>query len=168
MKTTSILVLAATTMLGFVASQKDAVGQQSQSPLSASPRPAAVLTAQPTGFAFGRVQISGGYVTTRFVVTNVSDRPVRLQRVYTSCNCTTASLEFSDGGAGGPFGMPGHELPTEYDRVVQPGESFGVQVYFNPAAHGPKGIGSVTRSIVVEPANDPPLEFVVTATVVGS
>ncbi len=167
MKTTSILILA-TTMLGFGAFQKDAVGQEPQSPLSASPAPAAVLTAQPAGFAFGRVPIAGGNVTTRFVVTNVADRPVRLERVYTSCNCTTASLEFSDGGAGGPFGMPGHELPTEYDRTVQPGESFEVQVYFNPAAHGPRGIGSVTRSIVLAPANDPPLEFVFTVTVVGS
>ena len=168
MKTTSILVLAATTMLGLGAFQKDAVGQEPQSPLSASPAPAAVLTAQPAVFAFGRVPIAGGNVTTRFVVTNVSDRPARLQRVYTSCNCTTASLEFSDGGAGGPFGMPGHELPIEYDRVVQPGESFEVRVYFNPAAHGPGGIGSVTRSVILEPANDPRLEFVFTATVVGS
>lgn len=124
-----------------------------------------VFSAQPDGYAFGRVPINGGDVATQFVVTNVADRPVRLQRVYTSCGCTTASLAFSDGTEVGRFGMPGHDLPTEYDRVVQPGEEFEVRVLFDPAAHGPNGIGTVSRSIMLEPADEPALEFVFTVTV---
>jgi hypothetical protein len=126
------------------------------------------LRAQPARYDFGRVPLAGGDVTTRYVVTNVTDGPVRLRDIYTSCNCTTATLRFGDGTVAGPFGMPGHELPVSYDRVVQPGESFQVQVRFNPAAHGPRGVGHVTRSIVMKPVGGPALEFVFTATVVGS
>lgn len=166
MKTTSILVLAATAMVGFGALPADAVGQESQSPPPKSPEAPAVFAAQPAGFAFGDVSISGGSVTTRFEVTNVSDRPVRLQRVYTSCNCTTVALKFSDGTEAGRFGMQGHEFLTEYDRVVQPGESFEVQAFFAPATHGLDGLGDVTRIVRLEPADDPPLDFTFTATVV--
>ena len=127
-----------------------------------------MLAAIPAVFAFGRVPINGGNVGTKFVITNVAGRPVRLLRVYTSCGCTTASLTFSDGTRAGPFGMPGHDLPIQYDRIVKPGERFEVEAVFNPAAHGPAGLGSVSRSVILETAAGPPLAFGFTANVVSS
>lgn len=124
-----------------------------------------VLIARPMTYAFGSVPIYGGTVSTRYVVTNVAGLPVRLRGVYTSCGCTTAELRFSDGVVAGPFGMPGHELPVRYDRVLQSGESFEVVARFNPATHGLEGLGNVVRSIILEPVGHSPLELTFSATV---
>ncbi|MFQ6046301.1 MAG: DUF1573 domain-containing protein [Gemmatimonadales bacterium] len=127
---------------------------------------AQLLVAEPAEHDFGRVPLSGGNVTTRFVVTNRGKRAIRLRDVYTSCGCTTAELEFSDGTVAGPFGMPGHDLPVRYDRELEPGERVEVLVRFDPAAHGPQGVGRVTRAVVLKPVGAPPTEFVFTATVI--
>ncbi len=135
--------------------------QQRQAALERS-----VLTADPRQYDFGRVPIDQGDVETAFRVTNRGADPVTLVSVYTSCGCTTAVLEFEDGTREGPFGMPGHELPTRLSRTLGPGGSVRVRVVFDPAAHGPAGVGRVMRAVAVHTEDGGGVELVIAAEVV--
>lgn len=72
--------------------------------------------------------------------------------------CTTATIkkgEFSFG----PFGMPGHGVNFGLNQVVNPGEEIVIVAEFDPAAHGPAGVGPIERAVRVEIENGEPLEF---------
>jgi len=91
-------------------------------------------------------------VTARFGVKNSAAGVARLTEVYTSCMCTTVRLEFADSRVAGPFGMRGHDLPTTLARTLKPGEEFVALVTFDPAAHGPAGVGPVVRQVLLQTA----------------
>lgn len=116
---------------------------------------------------FGKVPIDGGTVETVYIVRNTAGAEVRLAAVYSSCMCTTALLEFPDGTTAGPFGMPGHELATTLDRTLAPQEQFVVRVRFDPAAHGPEGVGPTSRSVAIHTANGAMLRLDLRANVVA-
>jgi hypothetical protein len=115
---------------------------------------------------FGDVPIDGGTVSTVFEVTNPGADPVRLVSVFTSCGCTTAEIEFPDSSTEGPFGMPGHSLPTGLDRTIGAGETLKVRVMFDPAAHGPEGLGRVMRTVTLHTADGAGLSLEIRANVV--
>ncbi len=76
-------------------------------------------------------------------------------------------LEFADRSQAGPFGMPGHgSVQTDIDRTVEAGEDFTVRVIFDPAAHGPNGLGKVTRVVTLHTADGGTAELAITADVV--
>lgn len=121
-----------------------------------------------TNFDFGRASMEGGDVSHNFKLKNNGAEPVKIGRVYTSCACTTAYVIDSSGKKYGKFGMPGHSgLRKSADVEVKPGESVIVEAVFNPAFHGPAGIGLAQRSVYVETnsAKSPKLEFRFQATV---
>jgi len=122
------------------------VERQQQAPTEAP------LLADPLGYKLGAVPIHGGDVEMLFQVRNESAEPLSLTRVTASCGCTIAVLVFADGSEKGPFGMPGHDLLTEIERTVEPGEEFQVRVTFDPAAHGLAGLGKVERAIFLHTA----------------
>lgn len=131
--------------------------QRAESPLQAERRQ----------YDFGAIPIDGGNVETVFHVSNTRPAPLKLVAVYTSCGCTTAMLEFADRSQAGPFGMPGHgSLQTDIDRTVEAGEDFTVRVIFDPAAHGPNGLGKVTRVVTLHTADGGTAELAITADVV--
>jgi hypothetical protein len=114
---------------------------------------------------FGEIPIDGGVVETVFQVENDGEE-TQLVAVYTSCGCTSAVLEFGDGSTAGPFGMPGHGDPLEIDRTLAPGESFQVKLAFDPAAHGPQGLGNVMRVVSLHTRGGATAELTITANVV--
>lgn len=124
------------------------------------------LVADRTVHEFGDVPIDGGVVETVYNVRNDAAEEVRLAAVYSSCMCTTAVLEFADGTSAGPFGMPGHELPTTIERTLAAGEQFRVRVQFDPAAHGPEGVGPTRRAVAIHTANGAMLQLDLTANVI--
>ena len=124
------------------------------------------LTADRKLHVFGDVPIAGGNVQTRFTLTNKGSTAVRLVELYTSCMCTTVTLEFADERVEGPFGMQGHELPTTLDQELAPGEKVGLRVTFDPAAHGPEGVGPVTRQILLATSDGSQLILTLTANIV--
>jgi len=100
---------------------------------------------------FGEILLQGGLVETQFDLTNEGANPITIGKVYTSCLCTTATIIESDGKEKGKFGMPGHKgLLSVADSIVLPGESIAVNVIFDPAAHGPSGVGLAQRSVYLE------------------
>lgn len=146
-------------LLGAVACSAAETGEASAASEATKPRSLLELERQQAKSAlqvdraehdFGSIPIDGGNVETVFTISNTGSTAVRLVAVYTSCGCTSAVLEFADGSKVGPFGMPGHEgSQTQIDRVADAGEAFAVHVTFDPAAHGPQGVGEVTRAVTL-------------------
>jgi hypothetical protein len=78
--------------------------------------------------------------------------------------CTTATL-VTPSGRRGPFGMPGHTpIPSIRERLA-PGEMAQVEVVFDPAAHGPAGVGRIDRTVTLQNDAGAPLELAFTAMV---
>src|SRR3989344_6767643 len=58
-------------------------------------------------YDFGTISMADGEVKHQFKIRNTSSEAVIINKIYTSCMCTTASLT-TRSGQFGPFGMPGH------------------------------------------------------------
>ncbi|MBI3019889.1 MAG: DUF1573 domain-containing protein [Parcubacteria group bacterium] len=110
---------------------------------------ATVLLAGEDFFDFGTISMRNGKVSSVFSVQNDGETPMMIQSVYTSCMCTEAFISDTVGKKHGPFGMPGHTSPRT-DIEVGAGETVSVEAVFDPAAHGPSGVGLAERSIYLE------------------
>ena len=97
-------------------------------------------------FNFGTIRMADGNVNRVFAVRNAGETPMKIEKIFTSCMCTTAFAE-QKGKRKGPFGMPGHGVVPKANIEVAPGEEVGIDVVFNPNAHGPAGVGPFTRTI---------------------
>lgn len=122
------------------------------------------LAALEPNFRFGSISMAGGKVTHRFWIRNTGTEPVVLRKMYTSCMCTTAAL-VKGGRKFAPVGMPGHGLIASLDETMAPNEDAIVEVVFDPAAHGPAGIGPTDRVVTIENSAGQPLELAFTANV---
>ena len=112
---------------------------------------AAALNAEETYFDFGTISMVDGVVSHVFGVKNEGAESVIIKKVYTSCMCTTAFIEDKSGDRYGEFGMPGHGGVARGTNIkIAPGESISVKAVFDPAAHGPSGVGLSERSIYLE------------------
>lgn len=107
------------------------------------------LQANERSFDFGTISMAKGNVSHTFKVKNTSNEPVPVGKVYTSCMCT--QVTFLKGGRSfGPFGMPGHASIPSIDQTLAPGEEATLEVVFDPAAHGPAGVGNIERMVFME------------------
>lgn len=111
----------------------------------------ASLVASEQGYDFGEISMSKGTVEHTFTVVNSDSEPVEIKKIYTSCMCTQATLVYQ-GQTKGPFGMPGHGPLAPVKESIAPGESAEIIVVFDPAAHGPAGVGLIERAVFLETA----------------
>jgi hypothetical protein len=116
------------------------------------------LTATQTKFSFGPISMARGKVKHRYAITNAGTEPIVIRKLYTSCMCTTAAL-VKDGKAGEAFGMPGHTPIPTINVPINPREEAFVEVIFDPAAHGPAGVGPIERVVTLENNAGQPLEL---------
>jgi hypothetical protein len=108
--------------------------------------------------------MAAGKVSHDFKFKNDSTKPIITEQLFTSCMCTTAS--FVQGGkVSGPFGMPGHNFVPPLRRTIAPGEEVTISVVFDPAAHGPAGIGEIVREIYLNSKSDSIATFTIRANV---
>ena len=128
---------------------------------------AGVLSASENAFDFSTISMGDGTVSHQYKVTNDSQETVTIEKVYTSCMCTSASITDAAGQTYGEFGMPGHKGSSGTSILVGPGESISVEAVFDPAAHGPSGVGLAQRSVYLETNSsaEPKLELTFQATV---
>jgi len=105
-----------------------------------------------------------GKVNHAFKIRNAGIEPVVIGKMYTSCMCTTASLTI-DGKQFGPYGMPGHGFVPKIGQTINPNEEATVEVVFDPAAHGPAGVGRIQRAITIEHNAGQPVELLFDAIV---
>jgi hypothetical protein len=110
---------------------------------------AAPLSAREANFDFGPISMAAGKVTHRYWVRNDGSAAVLVKRIYTSCMCTTATLVKS-GRVIGSYGMPGHGPMPDVNALFASGEAAYLDVVFDPAAHGPAGLGHTERVVSIE------------------
>ncbi len=124
-----------------------------------------MLKANETNFDFGTISMAAGNVSHRYWIRNTGEQPIVVRKMYTSCMCTTATL--IKGGRKSPtVGMPGHGFMPALNETLQPHEAAMIEVVFDPAAHGPAGIGRTERLVTIQTDLERPLElaFVVNVT----
>lgn len=122
---------------------------------------ASVLT---TEYAWGNIPYGGGYAKKSFIIKNAGTDVLKLTNIKTSCHCTKANITI-DGKESLYFGMSG---ASSWIGEVAPGKEATLNVVFDPAFHGPQGIGPVQRYISVETndASNSKLTFTLTGTVI--
>ncbi len=127
-------------------------------PPAATEQPARMLSAREQSFDFGTISMAAGKVTHNFWIRNAGTTPIDLRTMYTSCMCTTASL-VKGGKKTAPVGMAGHGYIPPLNETLGPNEAAMVEVVFDPAAHGPAGIGRIERVVTIENDRERPLEL---------
>jgi len=123
-----------------------------------------ILVAREPHFDFGQISMRAGKVNHRFWFRNEGPAAVTIHRVYTSCMCTTATL-VKGMRTIGSFGMPGHGALPAVDQALEPNEAAYVDVVFDPAAHGPAGLGRTERVVTIETWAGAPLRVAFVAMV---
>ncbi len=108
------------------------------------------LSLPEASFNFQTISMSNGLVSHDFQVKNESSEIVRIEKVSTSCMCTKAILIDSSGKEAGPFGMGGMGGFPWTNLDIAPGQTVTVKAVFDPAAHGPAGVGPISRSVFLE------------------
>ncbi len=128
----------------------------------ATPRASAALGSSESKFDFGSISMAAGKVTHRFFLANRGAEPIEIRKLYTSCMCTTAEL-VKGIRRFGPFGMQGHTDIPSINQDFAPGERAYVEVVFDPAAHGPAGVGPIERVVTIENSAGQPMQLAFSA-----
>lgn len=117
-----------------------------------------------TSYDFGDISMAKGFVNHMFKIKNNSDKPAMVSQIYTSCMCTEATMTYG-GRKFGPYGMPGHVSVPKVNQTIGPGEEAEIEAVFDPAAHGPAGVGKIDRGVYVRDGNGSQTEFKFSANV---
>lgn len=114
-----------------------------------------VITISPDSYDMGDVSQKQGTASTFFSIKNEGQGDLVINKIETSCGCTSASIVY--GGQEGPiFSMPGHgenEKIKDWQVAVPSGGEAQLKVYYDPNMHK-KFRGSAIREIYVF-SNDP-------------
>lgn len=97
----------------------------------------------------GTVSMAGGLIKHTYEIKNTGMGDLKINGIWTSCHCTTAKLTVG-GKTSSEFGMDKRST----SQKIAPGETGYLEVTFDPAYHGPAGLGETVR-IVYLSANDP-------------
>ena len=146
-----LLLLGLLVGLGILFVAGDRVAKQTK-PLKNEAAIFSSLTLTEDSFDFGTISMGKGNVSHTFPLNNEGTTPVTIRRITTSCMCTNAFLVNGESRKG-PFGMPGHGLVPAVDDVIEPKGNRGIEVIFDPAAHGPAGVGKIERAVFIEDRN---------------
>ncbi|MCR4278849.1 MAG: DUF1573 domain-containing protein [bacterium] len=100
----------------------------------------------PASINFGDIMQTAGFVSTTVMVKNTGTKPLKINRLSTSCGCTTAKMDQSD-------------LAPDDERLLT--------VTFDPMAH-PDQIGALIRVVYLQTSdpNTPETEINVTGNVI--
>lgn len=100
-----------------------------------------------TFYDFGDIYQEEGEVFTTFTVTNTGDESLTINRLSTSCGCTTAEMDLSD---------------------LAPGEDREMVVTYDPMVH-PDQIGLITRVVYLQTSDpvSPEIEIELTGNIIG-
>ena len=98
-----------------------------------------------TSSNLGNVSVRGGTVSTSFTVSNTGEDDLVIEKMESSCMCTSAKIYFN--GRESPlFGM--HSKPSFWTETIPPGESAELKIFYDPTAH-PDLRGAVTRVVTI-------------------
>ncbi len=108
-------------------------------------------------FDWGNIPINGGNAIKTFSIKNSGTDILKITGVKTSCTCTKAQI-IIDGKTSPYFSM---HATSGWVGEVAPGKEAQLKVIFDPAFHGPTGVGPMERLISMQTndAQNPNLEF---------
>lgn len=155
-----IVILVIVAVLGFMVWGYSRMAGPTQAQLS---EPGS-LTASETIYDFGTISMANGKVDHMFQITNPTSEDITISNLQTSCMCTTAYI-VNGSLKEGPFGMPGMGGMTVADSVIPAHGTEAIDVVFDPAAHGPAGIGDIDRFIDATQKNGGTLQLEIKAVV---
>lgn len=120
---------------------------------------AGMLVVDTPSHDFGVIGIFAGTVQKDFTLTNQGEDAVIILDGTTSCGCTEGTVD------GVTFGM--HEGMSR-TVTIAPGDSMTLIATYDPLAHGPNAVGSVTRQLFLKTnsTETPELEIRISANVV--
>lgn len=107
------------------------------------------LTVSEKVYDFGTISMKDGLVTKDFTVKNPTANDIFIPTLVTSCMCTKAFIVESNGTTKGPFGMPSMGFVPPANETIKAGDSRIIRVVYDPNAHGPAGVGTIDRFIVL-------------------
>lgn len=162
MNKTIIGIVAGILVLGGIIWIARPDGQNTAS--SAASSNGTLTVEEASNYDFGTISMAAGKVKHQFKIKNTSSEAVTIGKMYTSCMCTTAML-MKGGKQFGPVGMPGHGVIPKVNESINPGEEAIVEVVFDPAAHGPAGVGRIQRTVTLENNAGRPVELLFAAMV---
>ncbi len=106
-----------------------------------------------TSFDFKDIPYGGGKAKHSFKVKNIGSKDLTVANLSTSCMCTDVYLQTKN-GHGPEFGMKGMANASSWTGILKPNEEGQVIAVFDPAFHGPSGVGPISRLVSFE-TNDP-------------
>lgn len=121
---------------------------------AAAPSERPIISLEPLSKNLGDVSQKGGVVATFFPLKNEGEKDLIINKLDTSCGCTSAAVVFQE-KEGPRFAMEGHgaQNPTDWQLVIPPGEIAQLKVYYDPNIHKDFR-GFAIREIYVS-SNDP-------------
>ena len=127
-----------------------------------NPLNAEAVAVDPANYDLGEVPMGNGLVTREYKVKNTTSQILKLKKIVTSCMCTKAKVK-TISGESKLFGMEGHgDKNAPVNLEITPGEEALVTAIFDPAAHGPQGVGPIDRTVTLifsDPAGIVELRF---------
>ncbi len=105
------------------------------------------LEVSPASYDVGTIKMKDGNVVKTYEVKNTSSESMKLQRIATSCMCTKTKVKIGDKETR-EFGMEGMgDKNPPINLELPSGQTATVTAIFDPAAHGPKGVGTFDRTV---------------------
>lgn len=123
--------------------------------LANAPKNAPRISATQINKDLGTISQKNGTVTAEFTIKNEGKSDLVIDKLSSSCGCTSASLVYQ-GQESPRFYMAGHgydEPDASWQAAVSPGDEATVKVYYDPTVH-PDLTGPVTRTVSIH-SNDP-------------
>jgi len=146
-----LLITVIVLVVGGVATVVAVALTNSESSSSGTPK----MGLETARFDFGNVSMANGLATKTLNFTNEGDSDLIISRIVSSCMCTTVKLKVGD-DTSPAFGMPGHGggAPLGWSETIPPGGSGTLEIVFDPNAHGPDAVGTITRTIQITSNSD--------------
>ncbi len=104
-----------------------------------------------TEYDAGTVSMLEDKVVHIYEIKNVGTGNLEIDKIWTSCMCTTAKLKVGDEESG-EFGM--HTNSIFWSQKIAPGQTGFLEVTFDQAFHGSEGTGKITRAVYLS-TDDP-------------
>lgn len=115
-------------------------------------------------YDFGTISMAKGNVEKIFKITNPTDKDIFIKTVTTSCMCTSA-YTINNGAEKGPFKMPGMGYVPPANETIKAGGTMDVKVVYDPAAHGPAGVGVIDRFVYLTDSSGGKIQLEIKANV---
>lgn len=122
--------------------------------IAQAPADRPTISVSPESIDLGDVSQTKGEISTLFEITNTGKTDLIINKLDTSCDCTSAAIVFN-GEEGPRFAMAGHGVksPTDWSVTIPSGEKAQLKVYYDPNVHKDFR-GAAIREIYIF-SNDP-------------